>query len=136
MKTKLFALKKICAPLLLSACLVPALGAAETHVTNGAGIAWTGYRSNTATVFAFDAETGTTTMTNLDADSYVWGFLPSAVALDVGDALTLTGTATFNSVAGDSSFYFGLYDSGPHAAPTRRRRRERLFRASSKARGA
>ncbi len=118
MKTKLFALKKICAPLLLSACFVPALGAAETHVTNGAGIAWTGYRSNTATVFTFDAETGTTTMTNLDADSYVWGFLPNAVALDVGDALTLTGTATFNSVAGDSSFYFGLYDSGPHAAPT------------------
>ena len=87
-------------------------------MTNGAGIAWTGYRSNTATVFAFDAETGTTTMTNLDADSYVWGFLPSAVALSVGDALTLTGTATFISVAGDSSFDFGLYDSGPHAAPT------------------
>lgn len=118
MKTKLFALKKICAPLLLSACFVPALGAAETFVTNGAGIAWTGYRSNTATVFAFDDEAGTTTMTNLDAKSYVWGFLPSAVALGVGDALTLTGTATFNSVAGDSSFYFGLYDSGPHAAPT------------------
>lgn len=118
MKTKLFALKKIRAPLLLSACFVPALGAAETFVTNGAGIAWTGYRSNTATVFAFDGEAETTTMTNLDADSYVWGFLPSAVSLGVGDALTLTGTATFNSVAGDSSFYFGLYDSGPHEAPT------------------
>ena len=91
MKTKLFALKKICAPLLLSACFVPALGAAETHVTNGAGIAWTGYRSNTATVFAFDAETGT----------------------------------------------YLCYETGSTTAGrTRRRRRERLFRASSKARGA
>ena len=52
-----------------------ALCSEEVSVTDGFGIEWFGYRSNTVkTVFTYEA--GRTTMTNLDSDSYVWGYLP------------------------------------------------------------
>lgn len=88
----------------------------ETFVTDGLGIDWFGYRSNTAkTVFTY--ENGKTTMTNLDSDSYVWGYLPEEISLNVGDSVTFSGTATFNSVASSGAFYIGLYNSGANAKP-------------------
>ncbi|MBQ6704909.1 MAG: hypothetical protein IJN19_02735 [Opitutales bacterium] len=88
----------------------------ETFVTDGLGIDWFGYRSNTAkTVFTY--ENGKTTMTNLDSDSYVWGYLPEEISLEIGDSVTFSGTATFNSVASSGSFYIGLYNSGANTKP-------------------
>lgn len=101
---------------LLAGTLAPAAHAAETLVTDGSNIDWFGYRSNT-TQTAFSYENGTTTMTNLDSDSYVWGYLPVSISLSVGDSLTLSGTALFKSVAATSSFYFGLYDCGENTRP-------------------
>ncbi len=101
--------------LLAGTALVPA-ARAETFITDGSNIAWYGYRSNTAPSFSY--ESGTTTITNLDSESYVWGYLPTGVVLSVGDSLTLSGTATFKSVGASSTFYFGLYNSGENAAPT------------------
>ncbi len=101
--------------LLAGTALAPA-ARAETFITDGSNIAWYGYRSNTAPSFSY--QSGTTTITNLDSDSYVWGYLPTSVVLSVGDSLTLSGTATFKSVGASSTFYFGLYNSGENAAPT------------------
>ena len=101
---------------LLAGTLAPAAHAAETLVTDGSNIDWFGYRSNT-TQTAFSYENGTTTMTNLDSDSYVWGYLPVSISLSVGDSLTLSGTALFKSVAATGSFYFGLYDCGENTRP-------------------
>ncbi|MGN0834206.1 MAG: hypothetical protein ACI4QA_00020 [Candidatus Spyradosoma sp.] len=100
---------------LLAGTLAPAAHAAETFVSDGSNIDWFGYRSNTQTVFSY--ENGTTTMTNLDSDSYVWGYLPVSISLSVGDSLTFSGTALFKSVAATSSFYFGLYDCGENTKP-------------------
>lgn len=111
-------------PLLCLTCfwgtLVPVVlcGAdVELSVTDGSGIDWFGYRSNTAkTVFTY--ENGKTTMTNLDSNSYVWGYLPNEITLNVGDTVTLTGTATFSSVASTGAFYFGLYNCGANTEPS------------------
>ena len=103
--------------LLLAGTLAPTvLSAAETSVSDGSDIDWFGYRSNTAQA-VFSYENGTTTMTNLDSNSYVWGYLPVSISLSVGDSLTLSGTALFKSVAASSSFYFGLYDCGENTKP-------------------
>ena len=101
---------------LLAGTLAPAAAhAAETFVTDGSNIDWFGYRSKALP--AFSCENGTVSMTNLDSDSYVWGYLPVSISLSVGDSLTLSGTALFKSVAATSSFYFGLYDCGENTKP-------------------
>lgn len=106
-----------CSFFLLAGTPLVSLGSEpETFLTDGLGIDWFGYRSNTTkTVFSY--EDGKTTMTNLDSDSYVWGYLPQAVSLEIGQALTFAGTATFNSVASSGAFYIGIYNSGANAKP-------------------
>jgi len=94
------------------------LSATETLVSSGENIDWFGYRSNSKnTVFTYDAETKTTKMTNLDSDSYVFGYFPQSVALAVGEKLTVRGTATFSTVASNSSFFVGFYNSGENTKP-------------------
>jgi len=94
------------------------LSATETLVSSGENIDWFGYRSNSKnTFFTYDAETKTTKMTNLDSDSYVFGYFPQGIELAVGEKLTVRGTATFSTVASNSAFFVGFYNSGENAKP-------------------
>ena len=108
----------VSASLALCAAAFPISATADV-VATGEGISWFGYRSNTTkTTFTYNADTKTTEMTNLDSDSYVWGYLENGIALDVGQTLTVSGTATFSSVSTSSSFLFGIYNSGANTKPT------------------
>lgn len=92
--------------------------ATDTTVTaTGEGISWYGYRSNSTVSFSYDTETGTTSITNLDANSYVWGYLPSTTVLAIGDSITFSATVTFASVTSSGVFYFGLYNCGENTQP-------------------
>lgn len=91
--------------------------AATTTTITAEDISWYGYRSNSTVSFSYDSTTGTTTVSNLDDTSYVWGYLPESITLNVGDTVTLSATITFTSVTSDGVFYFGLYNCGANTEP-------------------
>lgn len=102
----------IAAAIVLSAFTLFASAGTNLYDTNN----WYGYRSNDKTI-SFASTENSITISGLDDDSYVWGFLDSGITLNVGETLKFSGTANFESFNASAAFYFGVFNSGLNRTP-------------------
>ncbi|MCD8283854.1 MAG: hypothetical protein LUD52_03935 [Opitutae bacterium] len=91
--------------------------AEEVVVDSGADIEWCTFRKDATTVTSHAG--ASTTISNLNKDSYAWGYLPYAVKLDVGQSISITATLSYTSKSSSSEgpFYFGIFNSGENSRP-------------------